>query len=356
MRLIFLIGSVEVLTPASSLFFTPTSTTTSIDSGNGRSTPRSEAEILASPYLKVFKFDRLRVATQDFHIDGLLGEGGFGCVFKGWLHQLTLRATKPGKGMAVAVKKLVPHGTQGHEEWLSEVNYLGQLHHPNLVKLIGYCQEGEHRLLVYEYMPRGSLESHLFGTWPQPLPWGVRVKVAIGAARGLAFLHESEQPVIYRDFKASNILLDMDFNAKLSDFGLARAGPTGDQTHVSTRVMGTQGYAAPEYIQTGRLTTKCDVFSFGVVLLELLSGRRAIDGTKVGIERNLLAWARLYISSTRRLFRIVDPRLHGRFSQKGAYMMALLAMQCVGEASQRPSMSEVVVILERLSVPTDKYK
>ncbi|KAM3706664.1 hypothetical protein ACJW31_03G167100 [Castanea mollissima] len=153
--------------------------------------------------------------------------------------------------MAVAVKKLESERFQGHKKWLTEVNYFGQPHHPNLVKLIGYCLEGENRLLVYQFMPKGSLENHLFKRQPQTLSWEIRIKVATGAARGLCFLHEAKSPVIYCDFKASNILLDADFNAKLSDYGLAKAGPTGDRTHVSTQVSGTHGYAAPEYVTKG---------------------------------------------------------------------------------------------------------
>ncbi|KAL7163935.1 hypothetical protein ACSBR2_039945 [Camellia fascicularis] len=264
---------------------------------------------------------------------------------------------KPGSGMVVAVKKLKPEGFQGHKEWLTEVNYLGQLHHPNLVKLIGYCIEGDNRLLVYEFMPKGSLENHLFRRGPQPLPWATRIKVAIGAARGLSFLHDAEAQVIYRDFKASNILLDADFNAKLSDFGLAKAGPTGDRTHVSTQVMGTHGYAAPEYVATGRLTAKSDVYSFGVVLLELLSGRRAVDKSKVGVEQNLVDWAKPYLGDKRKLFRIMDTKLEGQYPQKGAYTAATLALQCLStEAKVRPRMSEVLANLEQLQVPQNAAK
>ncbi|XP_059445026.1 probable serine/threonine-protein kinase PBL3 isoform X1 [Corylus avellana] len=315
-------------------------------------TPRSEGEILSSPNMKAFSFSELKNATRNFRPDSLLGEGGFGYVFKGWIDEHTFSAAKPGSGMVVAVKKLKPEGFQGHKEWLTEVNYLGQLHHPNLVKLIGYCLEGENRLLVYEFMPKGSLENHLFRRGPQPLSWAIRIKVAIGAARGLSFLHEAKSQVIYRDFKASNILLDAEFNAKLSDFGLAKAGPTGDRTHVSTQVMGTHGYAAPEYVATGRLTAKSDVYSFGVVLLELLSGRRAVDKTKVVIEQNLVDWAKPYLGDKRKLFRIMDTKLEGQYPQKGAYTAATLALQCLcTEAKVRPRMAEVLETLERLDTP-----
>ncbi|KAL4346935.1 hypothetical protein GQ457_17G016050 [Hibiscus cannabinus] len=320
-------------------------------------TPRTEGEILASPNLKPFLFNELKNATRNFRPDSLLGEGGFGYVFKGWIDEHTLAAARPGSGMVIAVKKLKPEGFQGHKEWLTEVDYLGQLHHPNLVKLIGYCLEGENRLLVYEFMPKGSLENHLFRRGPQPLSWAVRLKVAIGAARGLSFLHDLKSQVIYRDFKASNILLDAEFNAKLSDFGLAKAGPTGDRTHVSTQVMGTQGYAAPEYVATGRLTAKSDVYSFGVVLLELLSGRRAVDKTKVGVEQSLVDWAKPYLGDKRKLFRIMDTRLGGQYPQKGAYTAATLALQCLNtEAKLRPRMSEVLAALEQLEAPKTTLK
>ncbi|XP_015883545.3 probable serine/threonine-protein kinase PBL3 isoform X6 [Ziziphus jujuba] len=281
--------------------------------------------------------------NESFTFDNLIGEGGFGYVYKGRIDEHTLIALRPG---VVAVKKLKPEGFQGHKEWLSELNYLGQLHHPNLVKLIGYCLEGENRLLVYEYMSKGSLEKHLFKKGARLLSWAIRIRVAIDAARGLSFLHNSEQQVIYRDFKASNILLDSEFNAKLSDFGYAKEGPTGDNTHVSTRVMGTKGYAAPEYIATGRLTAKCDVYSFGVVLLELLSGRRAVDKTKVGVEQNLVDWAKPYLGDRRKVFRIMDTKLEGQYPQKGAFMVAILALQCISEVKLRPDMSAVLHGLE----------
>ncbi|KAJ6801247.1 putative serine/threonine-protein kinase PBL3 isoform X1 [Iris pallida] len=312
-------------------------------------TPRTEGEILSSPNLKAFKFSELKSATRGFRPDSLIGEGGFGYVFKGWIDEQTFTASKPGSGMAVAVKKLKPEGFQGHKEWLTEVDYLGQLQHPNLVKLIGFCSEGNSRLLVYEYMPRGSLETHLFRRAPHPLSWATRIKVAIGAAKGLSFLHDSETQVIYRDVKASNILLDSEFNAKLSDFGLAKDGPTGNKTHVSTRVMGTQGYAAPEYVATGRLSAKADVYSFGVVLLELLSGRRAFDRTKPDAEQDLVDWAKPCLADKRKLSRFMDSRLEGQYPKQGVRVVAALALQCTGsDAKLRPRMSQVLAALEQL--------
>lgn len=183
-----------------------------------------------------------------------------------------------------------------------------------------------------------------------PLPWSIRMKIALGAAKGLAFLHEeAERPVIYRDFKTSNILLDAEYNAKLSDFGLAKDGPEGDRTHVSTRVMGTYGYAAPEYVMTGHLTSKSDVYSFGVVLLEMLTGRRSMDKNRPNGEHNLVEWARPHLGERRRFYRLIDPRLEGHFSIKGAQKAAQLASRCLSRDSKvRPLMSEVVEALAPL--------
>ncbi|KAB2013648.1 hypothetical protein ES319_D09G169600v1 [Gossypium barbadense] len=322
-------------------------------------TPRSEGEILQSSNLKTFTFSELKAATRNFRPDSVLGEGGFGSVFKGWIDEHSFKATKPGTGIIIAVKRLNQEGSQGHKEWLAEINYLGQLHHPNLVKLIGYCLEDEHRLLAYEFMVRGSMENHLFrrGSHFPPLSWGIRMKVALGAAKGLAFLHNAKTQVIYRDFKTSNILLDSNYNAKLSDFGLARDGPTGDRSHVSTRVMGTYGYAAPEYLATGHLTAKSDIYSFGVVLLEMLSGRRAIDNNRPSGEHNLVDWAKPYLTNKRRIFRVLDTRLQGQYSLTRAQEAANLAHQCLAvEPKLRPSMDEVVTALEKLQETGDMPK
>ncbi|XP_042014099.1 receptor-like cytoplasmic kinase 176 isoform X3 [Salvia splendens] len=281
----------------------------------------------------------------------MLGEGGFGSVFKGWIDEHTFKAAKAGTGMVIAVKRLNQEGSQGHKEWLTEINYLGQLHHPNLVRLIGYCLEDEHRLLVYEFMPRGSLENHLFRreSYFQPLDWNLRMKVALGAAKGLAFLHSPEAKVIYRDFKASNILLDSSYNAKLSDFGLAKDGPLDGRSHVSTRIMGTYGYAAPEYMATGHLTAKSDVYSFGVVLLEILTGRRVLDQNRPQGEQNLIEWARPFLASKRRVLRVIDARIEGQYKPSGALRAAILAVKCIAiEPKYRPTMDEVVKALEQL--------
>ncbi|URE37342.1 serine threonine-protein kinase [Musa troglodytarum] len=293
--------------------------------------------------VQIFTYDELRLATNNFRADLILGEGGFGLVYKGVIDA----NIRPGfKYTQVAVKKLNPEGLQGDKEWLAEVNYLGLFSHPNLVKLIGYCCEDEHRLLVYEYMANGSLENHLFIKGCSTLPWLTRMKIALNVANGLAFLHGAERPLIYRDFKTSNILLDVAYNGKLSDFGLAKEGPMGEQTHVSTRVMGTYGYAAPEYILTGHLTARSDVYGFGVVLLELLLGRRALDQSRPGREHNLVEWARPVLVRPNKLLRIIDPRMDGQYSEEKAEKVARLAFDCLSENPKaRPSMSEAVNVL-----------
>ncbi|PWA48553.1 mitogen-activated protein kinase 12/13, Protein kinase, ATP binding site [Artemisia annua] len=295
-----------------------------------------------------FTFHELKSATGNFRPDSILGEGGFGFVFKGWIEENGTAPAKPGSGITVAVKSLKPDGLQGHREWVAEVDFLGQLHHPNLVKLIGYCIEDDQRLLVYEFMTRGSLENHLFRR-TIPLPWSNRIKIATGAAKGLAFLHGGTEPIIYRDFKTSNILLDTEYNAKLSDFGLAKAGPQGDKTHVSTRVVGTYGYAAPEYVMTGHLTSKSDVYSFGVVLLEILTGRRSMDKKRPSGEQNLVMWARPYLADKRKVYQLVDPRLELNYSVKGVQKVSQIAYNCLSRDSKaRPSMDEVVKALSPL--------
>nr|XP_043632467.1 receptor-like cytoplasmic kinase 176 isoform X2 [Erigeron canadensis] len=313
--------------------------------------PRSQDEILKSANLISFTFNVLKTSTRNFRPDSVLGEGGFGLVFKGWIDEQSFVAAKPGTGTVIAVKRLNQEGIQGHQEWLTEINYLSQLNHPNLVQLIGYCLEDDQRLLVYEFMSRGSLENHLFrrSSHFQPLSWNLRLKVALGAAKGLAYLHSPEAKVIYRDFKCSNILIDSNYNAKLSDFGLAKDGPVDGKSHVSTRVMGTYGYAAPEYMATGHLTERSDIYSFGVVLLEILTGRRCIDPNRPSNEQVLVNFAKPYLTSKRRILLIMDQRINGQYSSDVATGAAALTMKCLAkDPNSRPTAQELVKVLEHL--------
>lgn len=307
------------------------------------SVPKDGLDTNISSSAQTFTFRELAVATRNFRDECFLGEGGFGRVYKGRLET----------GQVVAVKQLDRNGLQGNREFLVEVLMLSLLHHVNLVNLIGYCADGDQRLLVYEYMALGSLEDHLFDLPPdkEPLDWNTRMKIAAGAAKGLEYLHDkANPPVIYRDFKSSNILLDEGFHPKLSDFGLAKLGPTGDKSHVSTRVMGTYGYCAPEYAMTGQLTVKSDVYSFGVVFLELITGRRAIDSDRPHGEQNLVAWARPLFNDRRKFLKLADPRLQNKFPTRGLYQALAVASMCIQEnAAARPLIGDVVTALSYLA-------
>uniref|UniRef100_A0ACD5ZME4 Uncharacterized protein n=1 Tax=Avena sativa TaxID=4498 RepID=A0ACD5ZME4_AVESA len=288
---------------------------------------------------KSFTFRELATATKNFRFDYLLGEGGFGRVYKGQLEN----------GQVVAVKQLDLNGFQGNREFLVEVLMLSLLHHPNLVSLVGYCADGDQRLLVYEYMALGSLADHLLDINADqiPLSWHRRMKIAHGTAKGLEYLHEkANPPVIYRDLKSPNILLDEEYNPKLSDFGLAKLGPVGGKTHISTRVMGTYGYCAPEYIRTGQLTIKTDVYSFGVFLLELITGKRAVDSNRTANEQILVNWAKPMIRDRKRYHELVDPLLRGEYPEKDLSQAVGVAAMCLQEEDTvRPYMSDAVVAL-----------
>jgi len=222
------------------------------------------------------------------------------------------------------------------------------LSHRNLVKLLGYCREDKELLLVYEFMPKGSLESHLFRR-NDPFPWDLRIKIVIGAARGLAFLHSLQREVIYRDFKASNILLDSNYDAKLSDFGLAKLGPADEKSHVTTRIMGTYGYAAPEYMATGHLYVKSDVFAFGVVLLEIMTGLTAHNTKRPRGQESLVDWLRPELSNKHRVKQIMDKGIKGQYTTKVATEMARITLSCIEpDPKNRPHMKEVVEVLEHI--------
>ncbi|ESQ32786.1 hypothetical protein EUTSA_v10005297mg [Eutrema salsugineum] len=291
---------------------------------------------------QIFTYRELATATNNFRTESLIGRGGFGAVFKG-----TLEKTE----QIVAVKMLDTGGLQGDKEFLVEVLMLSLLRHENLVRLIGYCAEGDQRLLVYEYMPHGSVEDHLhnFKSETEILDWNTRIKIAAGAAKGIEHLHNvAKPPVIYRDLKTANILLDHGYNPKLSDFGLAKFGPSEDMTHVSTRVMGTHGYCAPEYANTGKLTLKSDIYSFGVVLLELISGRKAIVDSCMGSNRLLVNWARQF--RDKNIKQILDPVLTIQDGFEPTVKYALeVAFMCLREnANARPTISEVLLALNHI--------
>ncbi|ONK81021.1 uncharacterized protein A4U43_C01F24380 [Asparagus officinalis] len=290
---------------------------------------------------KTFNLAEVERATDRFNDSRIIGEGGFGRVYQGTLED----------GTMVAVKVLKRDDQQGGREFLAEVEMLSRLHHRNLVKLIGFCTEESARCLVYELIPNGSVESHLHGLDKEtsPLDWNARMKIALGAARGLAYLHEDSSPrVIHRDFKSSNILLEHDFTPKVSDFGLARTALGEGNDHISTRVMGTFGYVAPEYAMTGHLLVKSDVYSYGVVLLELLTGRKPIDMSQPPGQENLVNWARPLLESdnTDGLEKMIDPSLSSSTSVETIAKVTAIASMCVQpEVSHRPFMGEVVQAL-----------
>lgn len=297
--------------------------------------------------VKTFSLVELENATEKFSSRRVLGEGGFGRVYQGTLED----------GMEVAVKLLTKDNQHGDPEFVSEIEMLSRLHHRNLVKLIGFCIEGHRRCLVYELVRNGSVESHLHGAdrETKPLDWDARIKIALGAARGLAYLHEDSNPrVIHRDFKASNVLLEDDFTPKVSDFGLAREATEGSH-HVSTRVMGTFGYVAPEYAMTGHLLVKSDVYSYGVVLLELLTGRKPVDMSQPPGQENLVTWARPLLTTREGLEQLIDPSLVGTCDIEDMSKVADIASMCVHtEVTQRPFMGEVVQALKLIYNDTDE--
>ncbi|CAA3022667.1 kinase 2B, chloroplastic-like [Olea europaea subsp. europaea] len=303
----------------------------SSSNSNSLPTPRSENQTLKLPIPKPISFKELKNATRNFQHDTILAEGACGPVFKGWINKHNLTGAKPGAGIAIVVKMCNFNEFQDSTEMLTEINYLSQLYHPNLLKLIGYCCEGDAILLVNEFMSKRSLDSHLFRIRQRCLSWTARIMVAVGAARGLSFLHDAEKLVIHRVFQSSNILLDQDFNAKLSGIDLTKEMLPDHITHVSTRVMGTYGYAAPEYIATGHLTYKCD----------------AIDRF-ISKEQVLVDWARPYLSK-KKVHRVVDAKLKGKYPQKAAIIVSNLALQCTSKnPKSRPRMAEVLATLEPL--------
>ncbi|XP_011002049.1 PREDICTED: probable LRR receptor-like serine/threonine-protein kinase At1g29720 isoform X6 [Populus euphratica] len=296
-----------------------------------------------------FTLRQLKAATDNFNSENKIGEGGFGSVYKGEL----------ADGTIIAVKQLSPKSRQGNREFVNEIGMISCLQHPNLVRLYGCCIEGDQLLLVYEYMENNSLSRALFGnhragseTSALMLDWPTRYKICVGIARGLAFLHEgSAIRIVHRDIKSTNILLDKDLNAKISDFGLAKLNEE-ENTHISTRVAGTRGYIAPEYALWGHLTDKADVYSFGVVALEIVSGKSNSIYRPENENVCLLDWAHV-LQKKENLMEIVDPKLQSEFNKEEAERMIKAALLCTNASpSIRPAMSEVVSMLEgQTSIP-----
>ncbi|KAH9302291.1 hypothetical protein KI387_013874, partial [Taxus chinensis] len=303
----------------------------------------SESGLLIQEHHLIFSLEALAEATDNFHGKEKLGEGGFGAVYKG--------TTRDGK--EIAVKKLSARSTQGKKEFMNEVKLVANVQHRNLVKLLGCCAEGDERLLVYEYLPNKSLDNFLFDPEKRrELDWPKRYNIIIGIARGLLYLHEDSQlRIIHRDIKANNILLDDKLNPKIADFGLARLFPEGE-THIQTRVAGTYGYMAPEYAMLGQLSVKVDVYSFGVLLLEIVSGRKNTDTDLPHEMQNLLEWAwRLYRGGD--VLNMVESTVTVRetYPEEQALRCIHVGLLCVqADAILRPAMSNVIMMISSGSV------
>lgn len=287
-----------------------------------------------------FTLRELQVATDGFSKANVLGEGGYGIVYKGRL----------ANGTMVAVKSLLNNMGQAEREFRVEVEAIGRVRHKNLVRFLGYCMEGTHRMLVYEYVDNGNLEQWLHGS-SSSLTWENRMRIIVGTAKALAYLHEALEPkVVHRDIKSSNILIDSQWNAKVSDFGLAKLLGAG-KSHVTTRVMGTFGYVAPEYASTGLLNERSDVYSFGVLLLETITGRDPVDYARPAGEVNLVDWLKVMVGN-RRSEEVVDPNLAEKPSPRVLKRVLLIALRCVDpESEKRPKMGHVVHMLESEDFP-----
>ncbi|KAI3791405.1 hypothetical protein L2E82_05173 [Cichorium intybus] len=300
-----------------------------------RSKHGEDEEILGmGPKIKTYTYAELKSATADFSRSNLLGEGGFGPVYKGTLSD----------GTVVAVKRLSVTSHHGRSQFITEISTISSVQHWNLVKLHGSCIEGARRLLVYEYLENKSLDQALFGKTDVRLDWPTRFNICLGTAKGLAYLHEESRPrIVHRDVKASNILLDGELCPKISDFGLAKLYDD-KRTHMSTRVAGTIGYLAPEYAMRGHLTSKADVFGFGVVLLEIVSGRPNYEEKLDSEQKYLLQWAwSLYESN--QILDLIDPSLTS-FDEQQATRMIGIALMCVqASPSLRPAMSRIIAML-----------
>ncbi|KQJ99818.1 probable serine/threonine-protein kinase At1g01540 [Brachypodium distachyon] len=285
-----------------------------------------------------YTLKELEAATGMFDDKNVIGEGGYGIVYHGVLDD----------GTQVAVKNLLNNRGQAEKEFKVEVEAIGRVRHKNLVRLLGYCAEGNQRMLVYEYVDNGNLEQWLHGdVGPvSPLTWEDRMKIILGTAKGLMYLHEGLEPkVVHRDVKSSNILLDKHWNAKLSDFGLAKLLGS-ERSYVTTRVMGTFGYVAPEYAGTGMLNETSDVYSFGILIMEIICGRVPVDYNRPPAEVNLVDWLKTMVS-TRNSEGVVDPKMPQKPTSRAVKKALLVALRCVDpDASKRPNIGHIIHMLE----------
>ncbi|GJM91311.1 hypothetical protein PR202_ga07673 [Eleusine coracana subsp. coracana] len=287
-------------------------------------------------------------ATCGLAPGNVIGEGGYGVVYRGVLRDNT----------AVAIKNLHNNRGQAEKDFRMEVAMISRVRHKNLVSLLGYCSEGDCRMLVYQYMDNSNLDKwlHHDDSEISPLTWDIRMRILIGTAKGLAYLHEGLEPkIVHRDIKSSNILLDRHWNAKVSDFGLAKL-LCSEKSFVNTCVMGTFGYVAPEYAKTGKLNERSDVYSFGVLVMEIVTGRTPVDYTRLADEVNLVDWLK-HMVAERRVEEVLDPRLPENPPSKALKRVVLAALRCVDpDGSQRPSMPHVVHMLEDDQILRDELK